>query len=309
MHLFLILIFNNSTTKVMPYEAVEVPQHLIEELRTRFLAESSTNHDLYYEEDVNDIRTKDWAVRRYLQSRKCDVDEALKMMINAMKWRKTIGINKLNENSFPREYYQIGGVFTYGKDLNGAQMIILRVKVNKKISEWTELLKKYIVFLFEKEDHRYAAHENNGVTIVFDCNGAGITNVDIDLLSFIVSVMRDYYPRLLSSVLINELPWVLQYVFKLVQTWLPKEQQKLLHLISKNELHNFVATEELPDFMGGTNELSYRSVPKNAPTAQEIADKIGLKKKDVDKLLNHLEILLFILISILVDILIFLVII
>jgi len=150
-------------------------------------------------------------------------------------------------------------------------------------------LKKYIVSLIEKEDLRYAANENNGVCIVFDCNGAGITNVDIDLLSFIVSTLRDYYPTLLKSVLVNELPWVLQYVFKLVQTWLPKEHQKLIHLISKKDINDYVTDEELPDFMGGTNQLSYRSLPKNAPTAQEIGDKMGLKKSAVDKLINHCE--------------------
>jgi len=270
-------------------EVVEVPEHLVEDLRTRFLAESSTNKDQYSEEDVEDVRTKDHTVRRYLESRKCDIDEAFKMMVNSMKWRKTLGVKSLNEDSFPREYYQIGGVFTYGKDLNGSQMIILRVKVNKKISEWADLLKKYIVFLIEREDLRYAAKENNGVCVVFDCNGAGVSNVDIDLLSFIVQTLRDYYPTLLKSVLVHELPWILQYVFKLVQTWLPKEHQKLLHLISKKELQDYVAAEELPDFMGGNNSLSYRIVPKNAPTAQEIADKVGMKKKDVDKLLNHLE--------------------
>lgn len=273
----------------MPSQIVEIPQHLIDELRNRFLAEYSTNHDQYDEEDVNDVRNKDHTVRRYLISRKSDVDEALKMLVNAMKWRKTIGVKKLSEKDFPREYFQIGSVFTYGQDLNGAQMIILRVKVNKKISEWTDSLKKLIVFLIEKEDLRYETKDNTGVCIVFDCNGAGITNVDIDLLSFIVSTLRDNYPTLLKSVLVNELPWVLQYVFRLVQTWLPKEHQKLLHLVNKKEIKDYVAEQELPDFMDGSNELSYRTVPKNSPSAQELADRIGLKKKDVDKLLNHLE--------------------
>jgi len=273
----------------MPSSTIEVPEHLIQDLRTRFIAEMSTNRDEYNEEDIEDIRTKDFAVRRYLESRKCDVSEALKMMVSTMKWRKALEIKSFDESWFPQQFYQIGGVFTYGKDLNGAQMIILRVRVNKKISEWTDLLKKYIVSLIEKEDLRYAANENNGVCIVFDCNGAGITNVDIDLLSFIVSTLRDYYPTLLKSVLVNELPWVLQYVFKLVQTWLPKEHQKLIHLISKKDINDYVTEEELPDFMGGTNQLSYRSLPKNAPTAQEIGDKMGLKKSAVDKLINHCE--------------------
>jgi len=116
----------------MPSSTIEVPEHLIQDLRTRFIAEMSTNRDEYNEEDIEDIRTKDFAVRRYLESRKCDVSEALKMMVSTMKWRKALEIKSFDESWFPQQFYQIGGVFTYGKDLNGAQMIILRVRVNKK---------------------------------------------------------------------------------------------------------------------------------------------------------------------------------
>lgn len=273
----------------MPSEAIEITESLVTELRGRFLCEYSTNADQFDEQDIQNIRDNDLIVRRFLEAKYGNVEEALKMMVTAMKWRKQIGVNKLDESSFPREYFQIGGIFTYGQDLNGAQLIILRVKANKKFSDWTEILKKFIVFLIERESIRFEKKENKGVCIVFDCNGAGITNVDIDLLSFIVQTLRDYYPSLLQSVVINDLPWVLQYVFKLVQTWLPKEHQKMLHLVNKKDINQYIAESELPDFMGGTNQLEYKTCPKNAPSAQEVAQKLGIKQKELDRLLNHLE--------------------
>ena len=270
-------------------ETIEISEHLVTELRGRFLCQYSTSHDLFDETDITVIRNNDLILRRYLQAKSGNVEEALKMLTTAMKWRKQYGVNHLTERSFPREYYEMGNIFSYGEDLNGAKMIILRVKANKRIGDWTELLKKYIVFLIEKESIRFEKNENKGVCIVFDCNGAGITNVDIDLLSFIVQTLRDYYPSLLQSVVVNELPWVLQYVFKLVQTWLPKEQQQMLHLVNKKDINQYIAVQQLPDFMGGTNPDSYRICPKTALSAQDLAKELGIKQKEVDRLLNHLE--------------------
>ena len=77
----------------MHSSAVEVFQHLIQDLRTRFLAEVSANRNQYNEEDIEDIRTKDFSVRRYLESRKGDVEEAFKMMVSTMKWRKHLRLS------------------------------------------------------------------------------------------------------------------------------------------------------------------------------------------------------------------------
>jgi len=271
----------------MPTE--EVSAELVAQLRDKFLAESNNNSTEYNTEDIEAIKTNDWKVKRYLLAKKGNMDEALKMLITSMKWRKTIGVTEFTEKSFPKEYYQVGGVFTYGKDKTGSTLIILRVKFNKKISEWADLLKKFVVFLVEKQDIKFDGSEGKGVTIIFDCNGAGITNVDIDFLQFVVGIMRDYYPKLLTAVIVHEMPFILTYVFKLVQSWLPEDQRKLIHLVSKKDINNYVTPEELPDFMGGSNKMSYKIVPKDVPTAQELGEKLGMKKKEIDKLVNHVE--------------------
>jgi len=258
-------------------------------LRGKFLAQISTSHEDYDESDIDSVRNNDAILHQYLEAKNSNIDESLKTLVTAMKWRKTFGVNHLNAASFPREYYQMGSLFTYGFNLKGAQMIVFRVKNNKKIKFWSDMLKKYIVYLIEKESLRFADHLNQGVCVVFDCNGAGISNVDIDLLSFIVQTFRDYYPTLLESVVIYELPFILKYVFQLVQSWLPKEHRELLHLVTKDDIHQYIANEELPDFMDGTNPLSYRSCPKSAPTAQELGNSLGISQKETDKLVKHVE--------------------
>jgi len=70
----------------------------------------------------------------------------------------------------------------------------------------------------------------------------------------------------------------------LVQSWLPEDDRKFFHLTNKKNLNDYVSEEELPKFLGGKNTLSYQTVPKNVLTANELVAKIGLKKKDAEKL-------------------------
>jgi len=273
----------------MPTESGDIGEHLVSYLRGKFLAQISTTHEEYDDSDIDGIRTNDSILRRFLVAKNGGIEESLKMLVNAMKWRKSFDVNRLNAASFPREYYQMGGLFTYGYNLNGAQIIVFRVKNNKKLNPWTEMLKKFLVYLIEKESQRFANNQHKGICVVFDCKDAGIGNVDIDFLSFIVRTFTDYYPTLLESVVIHELPFLLKYVFQLVQSWLPKEHREYLHSVSAEDINQYIASEELPDFMGGTNPLSYRNCPKTAPTIQELALQMGISQKDVDKLLKHIQ--------------------
>jgi len=46
--------------------------------------------------------------------------------------------------------------------------------------------------------------------MVFDMNGAGLSNMDMDLVRFIMNCFKTYYPNLLEWMLIFNMPWVLQ---------------------------------------------------------------------------------------------------
>ncbi|XP_054161632.1 motile sperm domain-containing protein 2-like [Oppia nitens] len=274
----------------MPVQTnADITAGLVQVLRGKFLAEFAITHDEFDSRDIDNIRNSDVIIRRYLEYKNGSIEESLKMLTTAMKWRKSFGVNDLKECSFPREYYQTGGLFTYGTDLNGARLIIFRVMCNKKITVWTEQLKKFIVYLIENESIKIANNECPGVCIVFDCNGAGISNVDTDLLSFIVHSFQDYYPMVLQSVIIHELPFLLNYVFKLVLSWLPKDHREVFHSVKKDDINQYIASDQLPDFMDGTNEMPYKLYPKSALTAHELAPQIGINDKDVEKLIQHVQ--------------------
>ena len=47
------------------------------------------------------------------------------------------------------------------------------------------------------------------ITVMFDCRNAGLKNMDMEFIQFIISTMKDYYPDPLNYILVFEMPWVL----------------------------------------------------------------------------------------------------
>ncbi len=61
----------------------------------------------------------------------------------------------------------------------------------------------------------YLYRENNGdqLTLVFDCAGCGLKNMDMELIQYMIQVFKDYYPWSLNYILVFEMPWVLNGKF------------------------------------------------------------------------------------------------
>ena len=53
-------------------------------------------------------------------------------------------------------------------------------------------------------------HPNNKMCMVFDMTGAGLSNMDMELVRFVVNCFKIYFPDLLQWLLVYNMPWVLQ---------------------------------------------------------------------------------------------------
>lgn len=265
-------------------EGSEIPNSLVNTLRDKFLEIAANNADDFYKQDVDRIKTTNWPLQRFLISNKKSTDSALNSLVKAMKWRKSFGVLDLSETDFPREMYGSGYMTLYGKDLNGATVMIFRGNVNKKIKSWVPVMEKCFVYFLEKAD---ASNDGKGLTLLVDLNGAGLKNTDIDSLKFIQTVLKEYYPRLVTAIVVYKLPAVLETVYKMVQSWLSEEEKKYLHLTKKKNINDYVAKDQLPDFLLGTNPLSYRITPGNALKAEDLGRKLGLKEGKGEKFAKH----------------------
>lgn len=53
-------------------------------------------------------------------------------------------------------------------------------------------------------------YPKNKLCMVFDMTGAGLAQMDMDLIKFVVNSFKIYYPNLLSWLLVYNMPWILQ---------------------------------------------------------------------------------------------------
>ena len=47
------------------------------------------------------------------------------------------------------------------------------------------------------------------ITVMFDCKGAGLKNMDMEFVQFLIGCMKEYYPDPLNYILVYDMPWVL----------------------------------------------------------------------------------------------------
>lgn len=124
-----------------------------------------------------------------------------------------------------------------------------------------------------------------GIVIVIDCSGAGLANADMELLWYLITTIRNYFPKGLSYFLVHELPWILRPFWPIARAWVPEEHAQLVKFSTSQTIFEYVDRENLPDYMGGTCKLDYRKAPENCSTLEEAAKLWGIEDNLVRKIL------------------------
>ena len=68
----------------------------------------------------------------------------------------------------------------------------------------------YLLFLIPLSPvtiHR--EEQGKRISIVLDMSNAGLSNVDIPFISFLVNLFKFYYPDMLNSIIVFEMPWIM----------------------------------------------------------------------------------------------------
>ena len=67
-------------------------------------------------------------------------------------------------------------------------------------------LKKIFVYWLER-----IIREAKGdlITVMFDMNGCGLSNMDMDYTKYMIDTMKYYYPASINYILVLEIPWIL----------------------------------------------------------------------------------------------------
>ena len=84
---------------------------------------------------------------------------------------------------------------------------------------------------------------NKKISWVFDCKGAGLSNMSLDLVNYIIYLMENCYPEILNFIYIFEMPWLLNSAFQMVKKALPAAGVAKLRDVTKKNFGNFVDDE------------------------------------------------------------------
>uniref|UniRef100_A0A3Q2YKY5 Motile sperm domain containing 2 n=1 Tax=Hippocampus comes TaxID=109280 RepID=A0A3Q2YKY5_HIPCM len=226
-----------------------------ERFNNEFLKDSSDKYDL---RDVDRLQKDNSMVEGYLMWRLYVVDDALKMIDESFQWRKEYGVNDLSESSIPRWMFETGAVFLHGYDKEGNKLFWFKVKLHVKDAKTIIDKKKYVAFWLERNVKK---EPGMPLTVVFDMSESGLSNIDMDFVKYVVNCFKVYYPKLLSKMIIVEMPWIMNAAWKIVKTWLGPEAISKLKFASRSELQSYIDPEYLPPHMGGMDLFKYSYPP------------------------------------------------
>lgn len=249
---------------------VEYRQELIDEIRKELKEDvSKLDPSTYDEVEYQRFLSDDNYFKRYIRRKRGDVAATIPFLIGVLKWRQSLGISNLTETSFPREFYDIGGIHIHGEDNDGNVLLHIRISLFQKLGEILELLKKFTIFLMLKADSEAAA-KGKGWVLIFDCTGAGMANADIEMANFLNSTLKNYFPSGQMYVLGHNLPWLLNAVKNIIFAMLPSNVKRRIKFSNDKTITDFISRDSLPGYMGGTSNQMYPYVPTGALFTSEM---------------------------------------
>lgn len=246
-------------TKTRP----EVSQSDIEELRKAFLADlASKPNDCIHPKDLAKIKNDDDWLRRFILHQEGNIENAHSMMWTSVTWRKEQDVNDINESNVKMDLICMGQFFIFGADVDNCKLLVFKCKKYTKNSIDMDVLKRCIIYWFERLER-----ECNGdqCTIFFDMEGCGLSNMDMEVIKYLIGLFKEYYPYFLNYILIFEMPWVLTAAFKIVKSWLPEKAVEKIKFISKKDISTYVPAEHILQAWGGQNPYVFSFIPETFP--------------------------------------------
>lgn len=212
-------------------------------------------------------------LKRLLMHQEKDAKNAANMLWDILTWRKSVGASNINESNIRMDFIQEGIFFPRGRDVDGCLLLIFKAKMHVKGQRDYEELKKIMIYWFDRVER-----EENGkkITMFFDMEGSGLGNMDMELVKYLITLFKLYYPHFLNYIVIYHMPWVLSAAFKVVKTLLPAQAVEKMKFVNKDTLKDVVAPEQALVAWGGKDNYVFEFIPEarlNTPE-QSVSKKV-----------------------------------
>lgn len=273
---------------------------MIEAVRSAVLDEVSINPDLYYPEDVENIRTSTYAVKRFMVRVRAANDghlleKSTEDIIRNLKWRKEVKILERTEETFPAEFFHTK-LIGYGQNqVNGKKMLYINTKIYRRQPELTPHFHAYGNALFDRIDKELiAADDENGrnksMDFFLDLSDLALQNADVNFLRYYINLMVYEFPLILNNTYLYEPAWYIKPIASAVLAVLPKTFTKRVKILDRKSAIELLGEHGVPEAAGGKLN-TYVPPPKGAPTVEEYAQTHNLSWNVVKKALKDYKLI------------------
>ncbi|KJE94485.1 glutamyl-tRNA(Gln) amidotransferase B subunit [Capsaspora owczarzaki ATCC 30864] len=238
-----------------------VPPETIAELRALVLAEAKPllAENKVNSVDVDRIATDDEYLARFYRVADA-MPEAQTLLVNCLKWRRQFGVLELRESSIEPDLLNSGVFFFRNRDKSNRLIGHLMIRRHKKDPARLELVKKYILLWFERQE-KSARPNTEKFTLIFDMTGAGLGNLDMDLVKFLIDCFKFYYPNMLGQILVFEISFILNSAWSIIKNWLSPRALALIKFVNRKEIQTYVEPSSLLISQGGLDSYEYSYTP------------------------------------------------
>ncbi|KAF9172264.1 hypothetical protein BGX20_005999 [Mortierella sp. AD010] len=229
----------------------------------------------------------DLIVLKFLRARKWNLDDAMKMFLNALKWRIAERIDELVELSdveldkkYPKfiEQMKLGKGYLRGADPLDRPMSVVNTRLQHKNDQPPETIHRFTLYTMEC-GRMVLPQGAETVIVIFDLSNFGMDNMDWGFVRLFVQCFESYYPETLGVCVVHKAPFVFWGLWKLIQPLLdPVVASKFVFTRNNAELHKVIPRERLPiNHYDGLDDWTYNYVPAAAGENDAMKD---LAKKE-----------------------------
>ncbi|CAH2064865.1 unnamed protein product, partial [Iphiclides podalirius] len=229
----------------------------------------SPSHD-FHPLDLERVKDEKY-IRRALKHYDNDAKLAADMLWEICSWRRSVNANEINETNIRMDYIKEGIFFPRGRDVDGCLLLIIKSKMYVKGQKDFEEIKRAIIYWFDRIERE---ENGNKITLFFDLDGCGLSNMDMELISYLISLFKSYYPYFLNYILIYQMPWVMSAAFKVIKSLLPAKAVEKMKFVAKDTLKEYVPPEQALACWGGKDNYAFEFVPENKSNLENTQKKV-----------------------------------
>uniref|UniRef100_H2YJZ6 CRAL-TRIO domain-containing protein n=1 Tax=Ciona savignyi TaxID=51511 RepID=H2YJZ6_CIOSA len=154
------------------------------------------------------------------------------------------------------EMMQAGIICCHGKAVDDTRLVYFMVR--KQTKDMKSKVQRLICLWLERIQR---AEPGKHITFVLDVSKSSLANVDLGGIRFLLACFTTYFPDMLEKILILEMPWIMNTIWKVVKQWMTEEQRKRTLFCSFKDVKQYIDEENCLKYMGGKDDWEYTYPP------------------------------------------------